>query len=536
MVRVVLLFLGYLLLASSAVGQVYAMDFKDPKFAKGYKKFLYTWNGRQVVLVEIRGGLSRDSRGAFTWKPNDRLEFYVQDQSNPLNLAYKIDKDGLMQTKKKSLTIGISGDRFAGLTPFMRNESFHTLALEYQRRLDSLDQLKALRKEESEGSAAWFSFHQQYVREMELLQMWLQQTGYPKAANKLERELFRAKKRVSVAKKARKDAAINSIHKVDVDPDLTAVAHELGGPDLNFHTQESMHLKIVYHTGIDDEHVSRLLELGETAIDGFRTQFVDPYRDEEFQDFIPDNLFLEFFFSTDQRLHYEKFYEDYFQASWGSGADRERRLNIHGTSTQNGNVFVSYWMCDKDADLEGIVIHQLGHRLAERHYQMHGSGQDWLAEGVAYYLSFNFLNRNSVTCIAFKPPPPRRGGTMAKGANKKKKKEETQTVAVMRGLRDVMAGVAIHEGIPFSQLVPKRLYDFENGDTAKSWAFYTYIAEEKGKAGQLWLRSLAPILFEDNFQLKIRELTEKLFELHGADPMMLLEEDWSQYMQSHYDI
>ncbi|MGB0952418.1 MAG: hypothetical protein ACPG31_04260 [Planctomycetota bacterium] len=534
--RYLLPLITLLLLAGSASAQVYALEFKDPKYAKGYKKNLFEWNGRQVVLVEIRGGLSKGANGNFTWQPNDRIEFFVQNQADPLDLAYKIDDEGMHVTKKKSLTIGISGDRMEGLIPFMRDESFHTLGIAYQRRLDRIEELRAYRKEAEKGSAAWFGIHDQLTREIELMQLWLKQTGYIKAANKLARDLLREKKLASEAKSARVETAMNSIKTVDTDPKLTEVAHRLGGKDLDFKVQESKHIRILYHNGIEDGQVTRLLELGETVIDGFRTQFVDPHLGEDYKDFVPDNLFIGFFFSTDQKMHYEKFYEDYFGGSWGTGQQRERRLNIRGTSGTMKGLYHSYWLTDEQSDLEGVVVHQLGHRLALHHYQMLGQPQDWLEEGLAYYLSFNYLNRNSVNCIAFKPPPRKSGHTVAKGGKKKAKKDEESTTVVMRGLRDVMAGVAFHAGTPIHQLIPKKQYDFENEDTAKSWAFYSYLADKTGKEGQLWLRGLPAILHEDDFQLKLRELTDKLFEISGGDPMEQLEQQWKDYLEKNYEV
>ncbi|PCJ55167.1 MAG: hypothetical protein COA70_02635 [Planctomycetota bacterium] len=534
--RFLLPLITLLLLGSPAFGQIYALEFKDQKYAKGYKKNIYQWNGRKVVLVEIRGGIGRSETG-FTWKPNDRLEFFVQNQSDPLDLAYKIDNDGMRKTKKKSLTIGISGDRVKGLSAFMRNESFLTLSLEYQRRLDLMNRLRDKRADAEEGSAAWFAPHDQLIRELDLLKLWLNQTGFFKAANKLERDIYKEKKRSKEAKTARLDSAIASIKIVKVDPKLTEAAHKIGGPSLEFHSQESKHLKFVYHTGISDDQITRLAELGETVIDGFRTQFVDPYLSEKFKDHIPDDLFLEFFFSTDQQMHYEKIYEDYLGGSWGSGDNRRRRLNIHGASVMQGKLFISYWLVDERADLEGMVVHQLGHRLAERNYQTRGNLQDWLEEGLGYFLSFNFLNRNSVNCVAFKPPPRAvLGETVASGGKKKKKKKEDRTVAIMKGLRDVMAGVAFHSKMPTPRLLPKQQYDFENEDTAKAWAFFSFLADEKGRAGQEWLRGLTLIVDEDDFQLLLQDHTKKWFGYEGGSPVETMEEEWKAYMLKNFDV
>jgi len=111
------------------------------------------------------------------------------------------------------------------------------------------------------------------------------------------------------------------------------------------------------------------MELGETVIDGFRNEFVNSYLDESFTDEISDEIFVQFFFSTDRATHYERLYEDYLQGAWGDGERRESLLKLNGKWTYFENTILSYWRTTPYSDLEGGVVHGLGHRLSALHYK-----------------------------------------------------------------------------------------------------------------------------------------------------------------------
>jgi|FLOH01.1.fsa_nt_gi hypothetical protein len=535
MQRFLLVLLACLALTSVISAQIYALEFKDPKFQKSYKDYLYEWNGNQVVLVEIRGGFIYDAAGNRTYPTNARLEFFVQDPSDPLKLPYVLDEGGVKKANKRQV-IGVAGERFGDLKPFMLNESFFTLSVEYQRRLDSMATLRAARLEAEKGSGAWFALHTRLVMEMEGLQAWLAQTGYVKASNLMARDLMRESKLSDAAKDDRINAALESVKTVPTPDALVAAATKVGGADLQFRMQESKHIRMIYHTGISDARVMDLLALGERTIEAFRVGTVDPYLNDVFLDKIPETLFIEYFFNTDSSMHQEKMLEEYYGMGWGEGEQRKTSLASSGSSRTKGKLGLSYWRCDADLDLECVVVHRLGHELARHHYGIDSDLQDWLEEGVGYYLSFNLLNRNNVTCSAFKPPP-KMEGTVAQGPKKKAKATEApQTKVVMKGLREVMAGVAFHAGTPMAQLTLKKLFAFENEDMAKSCAFYSFLADNTGKEGQIWLRGINKIILEDDFQNQLRLLTEKCFADISGDATNLLEQRWKEYIQQTYNL
>jgi hypothetical protein len=336
---------------------------------------------------------------------------------------------------------------------------------------------------------------------------------------------------------ARIDSAIASIETIETDLKLVSAASDIAGENIKFLTQQSRHITIKYNNGIHDNRISALLELGERAIESFRTENVDPYVDEKFVDQIPDGVFLEFFFSTDSQVHQEKFWEEYYGYGWGDPTRKAERLQSSGTGAQKGKVKISYWRINDQSDLEGIIVHQLGHQLARHHYGILGGTQDWLEEGCGYDLSFSLLNRNNVSCMAFKPPKKiDEDETVSSGAAPESKVEENKTEVVLKGMREIMAGVAARYVLPFDKLVAKRLHSFENGDMAKSWAFYEYITSKRGKAGQEWLRLLCKEANGSQFRNKIQEHTEEKFDLEGRNPLRILEKQWAAYLRDVYDV
>ncbi|MFT7516412.1 MAG: hypothetical protein ACI84O_000187 [Myxococcota bacterium] len=521
---------------AQASAQIYAVNFSDPKYASKYKKQTFEYNGQSVILAEIRGGFDFKADGSPSWNQQSRLEFYIQDQSDPTKLGYSVSADGMRKDKSKKLVLGIGGDRVAKLSTFMNNESFYTLSKEYQRRITLMESYADQQKELEKSTAAWMALNTLMLMETENLQQWLFQTGYTKAANKLLREISKLRKAGKSAKSQRIESAIASIETIETDPKLIEAAKDIVGNDISFNTQSSRHITIKYHSGIHENRVSALLELGERAIELFRTKNVDPYVDDKFKDQLPDGQILEFFFSTDSKVHQEKLWEEYYGFGWGDATLKAKRLESTGTGMHSNKIKISYWRTTDSTDLEGVVIHQLGHELARHHYGIVGDTQDWLEEGCGYSLSFALLNRNNVTCIAFTPPRSQEGTVAASADGKSKDKDELKTAVVMRGMREVMAGVAVHATVPFEQLAAKRLHSFGNEDMAKSWAFFDYIINKKSKQGQQWLRLVAKAANGGRFQNRLREHTEEQFEMTGQNAIRVLEEQWMAFIKLTYGV
>ncbi|MDA1260864.1 MAG: hypothetical protein O3A20_09615 [Planctomycetota bacterium] len=524
-------------LTPAAGAQIYSLHFKDPKHAKSYSKQLFERGGEQVVLVMLKSGITKKPDGSgFTWMPNDRLEFFVQDQDDPSKVSFEVKGDEL-EVAVKSLVIAIQGDRVDHLTGFMMQESFFTLAKEYERRERELEELDTERKEAGKGSPEWFDIARRKVQALEQLKTWLKETGYLRAANKIERDLLRERKLLDEGTRARIERALGSLKEAPVPEKLEKVA-KTAAPGVKYSVQESQHLRIIHHVGVESGRVTALLELGERAIELFKNEYVDPYAGDDFADHVPDDLFQEFFFGTEDLGQYERMMVEYYGGGWGSGKQKEDRLKAQGSRRNIEKVSLAYWKIGENEDLEGIVLHTLGHTLAELHYEIQ-NGQDWLTEGSGYALSFALLSRNNVNCFSFEPEKTG-DGTVAKGPGGTKPKAPTKTTAaVMNGAREVMAEMAVIAGPPMDQLAKKELWAFVNEDMAKSWAWYDWIARKCGKQGQLWLRRSSKIAnaSQDAFLTELRTMTGEVFEMPpGKDPIAVMEERWREYLRSEYGI
>lgn len=532
------LLLAAVLLSPAAGAQIYALHFKDEKAAKNFSKQLYDLEGQQVMLVMIKSGVTKKPDGSgFQWNENSRLEFFVQDQDDPANVSYKIVGEEL-EAADKSLVVGVQSDRVASLQNFMLQESFFTLAKEHGRQVRELESLAKRQAEEQKGSPAWFALGRIRVQAMENLHIWLRETGYSRAANKLERDLLRERKSLDEGAKERINRALGSVKPAELTPKFKEVSAKVA-PGVKFAAQESQHLRILYHDKVDDGRVTALLELGERAIELFKNEFVDPYVGEDFKDLIPDGLFEEFYFGREDALQYERMLVEYYGQGWGSGKEKEDRLKAQGSRRNFEQRALAYWKIGDQEDLEGIVLHELGHTLATLHYEI-GNGQDWLGEGSGYYLSFALLSRNNVNCFAFEPEKGPGEGTAAKGpGGSKPKAPPKKTAAVMQGAREVMAEMALIAGPPMDQLAKKELWDFANEDMAKSWAWYDWISRRCGKQGQIWLRRSSKIanVSKDAFLLELRKMTAEVFALPpDKDPVQVLEERWKEYLRREYEI
>lgn len=182
--------------------------------------------------------------------------------------------------------------------------------------------------------------------------------------------------------------------------------------------------------------------------------------------------------------------------------------------------YVDYWKSTTESDHQGMVAHGLGHALANIWFNNDGmnGAQPWLAEAVGYYISFEFLGRNSVTCKQFK----KRTYARDPGA------EGLKTVA--QGQRAAFNELALRKGSSLDVLAQKTLYQMEDADLAKSWSMFDFIANKEGLKGILFLRSACANARDKSTFIKswMRESVE-IFETKGANPISLLEKRWRDY-------
>jgi hypothetical protein len=176
-------------------------------------------------------------------------------------------------------------------------------------------------------------------------------------------------------------------------------------------------------------------------------------------------------------------------------------------------------------DLHGRIAHNLGHDLADVQYNLalnRNTTQDWIQEGVGFYLSLEFLGRNDVTCKEFAGP--------TKYVHEKKK---AGAVTAQLGLRDFYNAVALDEGLPIESLALKTLFEFGDADMAKSWSFYEFLVKKEGKAGQLFLRAACEFAKDKKTFVKSwREKANTIYDVKDKDVFDLLDKRWREYAET----
>ncbi|MBI4880717.1 MAG: hypothetical protein HY812_13820 [Planctomycetes bacterium] len=519
-----------LFLCPAASAQVVFAKPLDERVEKRYSKFLTTYQGMQVIIGEPKLGIVC-SPGSIqkTGGPEAKNELWVADPSDPALVPYEWEDGKKVQNGKRSVCC-FAGDEFGNLRYVDQLQTLEGLALEYLQRLAEIEALKTDRDACDKGGTGWFASHGKMIARSDRLATWLINMGYPIAAKKLKATLEREKKAVAEeATQLREKAALSSVRAIDTPPRLAEISKEITEGKTSFHARESKHVRIIYVTELADSQAERALELAEEIIEAFRKDFVDPYRDEEFHDHIPDRLFAEFFFCPPDDHSFELFKVQYYGVGWGSGKNRERELKMSGSSLRGGGAkgaeYTSYWRLGEQHDVEGIIAHKMGHILANLHYGRgsYNMNQDWLEEAVAYYVSFGHLGRNTVTCFRWTEP------SYAKPAAQEGEK------TVQRGMRGYFNELALSKGPNIDALAVKTLADITDADFAKAWSFFDFIAMKMGRAGQLWLRRTCLAASGgrgSDFMRRWRAFSEELFPVEpGVDVFHEMDEKWKQYAQ-----
>jgi len=97
--------------------------------------------------------------------------------------------------------------------------------------------------------------------------------------------------------------------------------------------------------------------------------------------------------------------------------------------------------------------------------------------------------------------------------------------------------MAIEAGAPIDKLVLKTLFEFGDGDLAKSWSFFDWIAKRGGREGQLLLRSCCDkARTRPTFIKDWRSKAEEIYEVSGADVFDVLDKRWKEFAQNSQDL
>lgn len=529
--RVSFLFLALVLLVPVSAAQIVGVRLADKKLERKYKKWLTKINGQYFIMGEKKSGFTLKGNN-ITITAKEEIELYVVDQSKPERVPYKIDSNGNRTPSNKKGVVAIKRDhlpRQGAIRYLMRTQTISGLASEYRIRTEGIDRIKARRSEHRKGTSDWFRIQRELINAMERLHGWLEVHSFVRAAAKFEKSItkeLRTMKEDAVAE--RFAAARDAIRKIEVPEDVLAAANEAGCADRVI-AYEGKNLRvIVCGNFLEEEATKHLVELGEEIIEGFRREIIDPWVEEEDgpADETPDELWAEFVFVPDDVTAFEKFYE---AVGGNFGRNKDRILKSSGTRGRNirGVRYYHIAKSPEGRDFEGSIAHGLGHDIASIHFNRGGRGQpqDWLAEAMGYYASFEFLGRNTVTCTSFKEST----------YDRPKGKEGAKTV--QEGQRAAFNSIALSRGRAISEILPRDLFDLDDADFAKSWSLLDYILHEEGLKGVLWLRACC--FYGRNKATLLEQLRAESRIIFGlpesTEPFNWLDDRWRKFAKSGQD-
>ncbi len=512
------LFLG------SAQAQIVGIRLTTPKIEKKYKKYLVEIDGENVICGEFKSGIKYEG-GAVSIFGKKFIELWVADPKSPEKVPYRLDGAKKVQQGRKGV-VKIARDHIPKsnyMKMVARDQTFFGLASEFRLRKEAIDASEAKVAGLKKASTEWFNAQRRLMGRCDRLAEWLSAGVFKKAAKTWRSKADKIRSLLKGdALAERKGKALKSVKSVDNPEDLAEVSFK--GKKFTFTTAESLHCRMICDIKIiPKKRAEELLVLAEKVIEGFRREFVDPFA-HEFEDTIPDKIFVEFFYMGDDIDLYDTYWQEFYGRQFSN--TREQRLKTTGTRMQNarGNAYVHYSRFGNEGDFEGAVAHSLGHDLANVHFNDdHFRGtMDWLEEGCAYYISFEFLGRNTVTCYQFK-----RGKYDSQPGAEGLKTLQT-------GQRASFNALALKAALPLHALMPKELYEMQDADLAKSWSFFDYLARKQTDKMVEFLRIACQGARKKGRLLNaVREDAPPLFGLKpGVDVFKYLDEAWKTYARS----
>jgi hypothetical protein len=183
--------------------------------------------------------------------------------------------------------------------------------------------------------------------------------------------------------------------------------------------------------------------------------------------------------------------------------------------------YIDPLLTGEGSDFEGAIAHQMGHFLTNLHYNQDRRSEvpSFIEEGVANWLSLEYLGRNSVQCVNFDI-----------GKYAAKKSSETDESALRQGTADIYHRLALEEGASIDTLALRPLSEFTDPDIAKSYSLYNFVAKTQGEKGQRWLRACCnAAAVPAQLVPQWRKKGEEIYEVKGVDIFRKINEEWIAY-------
>jgi len=522
--RAVLVLFLAILATASASSQVHHLGLRSAKLEKKHAKRLLEVRGQRGLLVEeVRPIKRQDGRFVLV---HDRLyEFYLQDPGDPEAMPYRMKRGQRVPTTRRRV-LALQGSEIDFLVPLMAQESFASLAEEYRYRVNELDSLLRQRDEEEKASDGWLARQRLVLRSADRLGAWLRATGFTEAAEDLAKRMARDAKRSRVeGGPDRLRRAWEAIGKEAVPDTLKEADQELHGGRSGFQVLRSPHFRVIFERRVQPGRVREVLREAEAALEDFRVRHTDARAAEESGDPIGDELLMEFFFGREDREAFEGYFVLHYGQSWG--ADRERQLERRGRDFHQHLEphFVEYWRFNKDTDLESIVLHGLGHALAELAWAGHYGPvtHDWLREALGYRVEWERRGRNVIVCVGMSAL-----GRYGLGA------EREAFASSAAGTRAVIRRLALADPTPLADLLLRELHELDEENVAKGWMFFEWLQQLPSSQGEAWLLELEDAGYQGGggFLRRMRAVSRECFDLTGSeDPLRAVEERWRRWLE-----
>ncbi|MEE9391081.1 MAG: hypothetical protein V3W41_01100 [Planctomycetota bacterium] len=511
-------------IATSASAQILAIKLKDKKTEKKFKRHLTELDGEMVLLGEHKSGFDLKD-GAINLPGRTKvIELWVIDQAKPNRVPYRI-KNGVKTARSKRSVLKIQREllpkkEFAKY--FSHTQNLAGLAKEFELNQTRLKQIVAARESNEANTQGWINSQRLLLGALRRDILWLRTHGFLKAAKRKEKSLGKEEKRLREdVIESRGRSAIASVKTIEIPADLREASEKITGGRLRFHGFESRHVRLFAPKSIPATTLKKAIESTEKVIEGFRREFVDPYVSEDEPDIIPEEVFALFVFIPDEAKAFEEFYPEFMGGSWGKF--KKSAIEGSGRATRNlrGISHAYYYKEKEGSDYECWLVNSLGHALADWHYAKGGDAMTWLQEGMAYYLCFEYLGRNTITWFQQKEGKYDKPDIGEEGAKNFEDGGQRSTYNLM----------ALKRGVPFADLARRDLYKMDEFDFAKSWSFVDFLARNDRDNMQRLLRSGCTYARRKSGFLQ--SWREELHDIYGtkkgSDAFKALDELWKAY-------
>ncbi|HYC78484.1 MAG TPA: hypothetical protein VEI02_12730, partial [Planctomycetota bacterium] len=367
------------------------------------------------------------------------------------------------------------------------------------------------------ASPEWFELHRTLLTDVDALCGWLRSTIFSAAAAQWEKAYGgELKKAGAAASKSRLEESKKIAPFTDLAR-LEAVCHEAGKGGVKWHARQSKHIRIIAHTGIPIESVNNALTLGERIIEGFRTDFIDAFLEPEERDPIPEEMFEEYLFTPEDHDLGAVLWETFYGKKIGEPREKVYKLNRRGRGGRADFVH----LCKTETDLDGFVAHTIGHDLADLAFARGQACPAWMGEGFGYWVSFEHLARNSITCFAFSMP------TYAKAAEREGLKQTEE------GMRAAFLALALSKGPSMSDLMQTPLVSMEAPDLAKAWSVIDWLVTIERKKLKPFLVGACESEKDGRTNIEsFRDDAMKVFDVTSGDVYVQIDEIWRRFAAS----